>query len=91
MTSGLTTSQLRAGTKPTETEMAKDLTNIERYKEAASFLWQCWFDLWYLYGTKMDYDGIVEGYTPDSIKIARAHLVRVRFEFRAVIRTPRQP
>ncbi|MEK3942249.1 hypothetical protein [Paenibacillus sp. FSL H3-0310] len=35
MTSGLTTSQLRAGTKPTETEMAKDLTNIERYKEAA--------------------------------------------------------
>lgn len=34
MTFSLTTTQLRAGSKPTETEMAKVLANIERYKEA---------------------------------------------------------
>jgi hypothetical protein len=34
----------------------------------------------------MDYGGIVEGYTPDSIKLAGAHFVRGRFEFRAYIK-----
>ncbi|ETT55822.1 MULTISPECIES: hypothetical protein [Paenibacillus] len=42
-------------------------------------------------GHLMDYGGIVEGYTPDSIKLAGAHFVRERFEFRAEIRTPHQP
>ena len=42
-------------------------------------------------GHLMDYGGIVEGYTPDSIKIAGAHFVRARFEFRAETRTPLQP
>ncbi|OMC63968.1 hypothetical protein BK125_30640 [Paenibacillus odorifer] len=36
-------------------------------------------------GHLMDYGGIVEGYTPDSIKIGGAHFVRGRFEFRAYI------
>jgi hypothetical protein len=34
-------------------------------------------------GQLMDYGGIVEGYTPESIKIAGARFVRQRFEFRA--------
>ncbi|WP_405176370.1 hypothetical protein MHI27_12065 [Paenibacillus sp. FSL H8-0261] len=42
-------------------------------------------------GHLMDYGGIIEGYTPNSIKLAGAHFVRERFEFRAEIRTPRQP
>ncbi|MEK4451660.1 hypothetical protein [Paenibacillus sp. FSL L8-0506] len=37
-------------------------------------------------GHLMDYGGIVEGYTPDSIKLAGAHFVRERFEFRAEIK-----
>ncbi|WP_339246939.1 hypothetical protein NST58_06770 [Paenibacillus sp. FSL R10-2796] len=36
-------------------------------------------------GHIMDYGGIVEGYTPDSIKLAGAHFVRGRFEFRVYI------
>ncbi|MEK3771082.1 hypothetical protein MKY14_21300 [Paenibacillus sp. FSL R5-0887] len=42
-------------------------------------------------GHLMDYGGLVEGYTPDSIKIAGSRFVRLRFEFRAEIRPPRQP
>ncbi|OME29394.1 hypothetical protein NSS98_25275 [Paenibacillus sp. FSL E2-0274] len=42
-------------------------------------------------GHLMDYGGIVEGYTPDSIKISGGYFVRQRFEFRAEIRSPRQP
>ncbi|MEK4236494.1 hypothetical protein [Paenibacillus sp. FSL H7-0714] len=34
----------------------------------------------------MDYGGFVEGYTPDSIKLAGAHFVRRRFEFRTEIK-----
>ncbi|MEK4328892.1 hypothetical protein MKX70_23935 [Paenibacillus sp. FSL R7-0312] len=34
-------------------------------------------------GHLMDNGGIVEGYTPQSIKIAGARFVRERFEFRA--------
>lgn len=37
-------------------------------------------------GHLMDYGGIIEGYTPDSIKIAGARFVRERFEFRAHIK-----
>jgi len=37
-------------------------------------------------GHLMDYGGIVEGYTPESIKIAGAKFVRHRFEFRAYIK-----
>lgn len=37
-------------------------------------------------GHLMDYGGIVEGYTPDSIKLAGAHFVRRRFEFRVYIK-----
>ncbi|OMD64694.1 hypothetical protein BSK62_17145 [Paenibacillus odorifer] len=37
-------------------------------------------------GHLMDYGGIVEGYTPDSIKLAGAHFVRGRFEYRAYIK-----
>ncbi|MEK3660017.1 hypothetical protein NSQ29_10655 [Paenibacillus sp. FSL F4-0236] len=37
-------------------------------------------------GNLMDYGGIVEGYTPDSIKLAGAHFVRGRFEFRTYIK-----
>jgi hypothetical protein len=37
-------------------------------------------------GYIMDYGGIVEGYRPDSIKLAGAHFVRERFEFRAYIK-----
>ncbi|KAA1180718.1 hypothetical protein [Paenibacillus sp. B2(2019)] len=40
-------------------------------------------------GHLMDYGGIVEGYTPESIKINGARYIRERFEFRAEIRTPR--
>lgn len=36
-------------------------------------------------GHLMDYGGIVEGYTPESIKIAGSYFVRERFEFRAYI------
>lgn len=36
-------------------------------------------------GHLMDYGGIVEGYTPDSIKINGSRFVRQRFEFRAYI------
>ncbi|MEK3718890.1 hypothetical protein [Paenibacillus sp. FSL R7-0333] len=42
-------------------------------------------------GHLMDYGGIVEGYTPESIKIAGARFVRERFEFRAHIEKARQP
>lgn len=34
----------------------------------------------------MDYGGIVEGYTPESIKINGARFVRERFEFRAYVK-----
>ncbi|MEK3658191.1 hypothetical protein NSQ29_01350 [Paenibacillus sp. FSL F4-0236] len=37
-------------------------------------------------GHLMDYGGIVEGYTPDSIKLAGSHFVRGQFEFRAEIK-----
>ncbi|MEK3735732.1 hypothetical protein NYE47_01030 [Paenibacillus sp. FSL H7-0941] len=37
-------------------------------------------------GHLMDYGGTVEGYTPDSIKLAGSHFVRERFEFRAEIK-----
>ncbi|AIQ24251.1 hypothetical protein NSQ90_15985 [Paenibacillus sp. FSL H7-0737] len=37
-------------------------------------------------GNLMDYVGIVEGYTPESIKLAGAHFVRGRFEFRTYIK-----
>ncbi|OME07839.1 hypothetical protein BSK64_06160 [Paenibacillus odorifer] len=37
-------------------------------------------------GHLIDYGGIVEGYTPDSIKLAGSHFVRERFEFRAEIK-----
>lgn len=37
-------------------------------------------------GHLMDYGGLVEGYTPDSVKIAGARFVRKRFEFRAYIK-----
>ncbi|WP_342480018.1 hypothetical protein NST07_20425 [Paenibacillus sp. FSL L8-0340] len=33
-------------------------------------------------GHLIDYGGIVEGYTPESIKIAGARFIRERFEFR---------
>ncbi|QQZ58986.1 hypothetical protein JI735_19880 [Paenibacillus sonchi] len=34
----------------------------------------------------MDYGGIVEGYSPESIKIAGGRFIRERFEFRAYIK-----
>jgi hypothetical protein len=37
-------------------------------------------------GHLMDHGGIVEGYTPESIKLAGSHFVRERFEFRAYIK-----
>ncbi|MHA6530165.1 hypothetical protein [Paenibacillus sp. BAC0078] len=37
-------------------------------------------------GHLMDYGGIVEGYTPESIKINGARFIRQRFEFRAYIK-----
>ncbi|MEK5397437.1 hypothetical protein [Paenibacillus sp. FSL K6-2859] len=37
-------------------------------------------------GHLMDYGGIVEGYTPDYIKLAGAHFVRGQFEFRVYIK-----
>ncbi|MCE3203426.1 hypothetical protein JI735_19670 [Paenibacillus sonchi] len=37
-------------------------------------------------GYLMDYGGIVEGYTAESIKINGAQFVRERFEFRAYIK-----
>lgn len=37
-------------------------------------------------GHLMDYGGIVEGYTPESIKIVGARFVRERFEFRTYIK-----
>lgn len=37
-------------------------------------------------GHLMDYGGVVEGYTPESIKINGARFVRERFEFRAYIK-----
>ncbi|OKP91348.1 hypothetical protein A3848_09580 [Paenibacillus sp. P32E] len=37
-------------------------------------------------GHLMDYGGIVEGYTLESIKIAGARFVREQFEFRAYIK-----
>ncbi|MFD2411987.1 hypothetical protein [Paenibacillus rhizoplanae] len=37
-------------------------------------------------GNLMDYGGIVEGDTPDSIKIVGARFIRERFEFRAYIK-----
>lgn len=33
-------------------------------------------------GHLMDYGGVVEGYTPESIKISGARFVRERFEFK---------
>lgn len=36
-------------------------------------------------GHLMDYGGIIEGYTPESIKIAGARFIRERFEFRAKV------
>lgn len=36
-------------------------------------------------GQLMDYGGIVEGYTPESIKIAGTRFVRRQFEFRAKV------
>lgn len=44
--------------------------------------------VWYPdpFGHLMDYGGIVEGYTPESIKIAGARFVRERFEFRTYIK-----
>ncbi|OME30059.1 hypothetical protein NSS98_22680 [Paenibacillus sp. FSL E2-0274] len=36
-------------------------------------------------GQIMDRDGIVEGYTPESIKISGARFFRRRFEFRVFI------
>ncbi|MEK5036342.1 hypothetical protein MKY96_33470 [Paenibacillus sp. FSL R7-0302] len=42
-------------------------------------------------GHLMDYYGIVEGYTPESIKIAGARFVRERIEFRAYIEKARLP
>ncbi|OME09866.1 hypothetical protein [Paenibacillus odorifer] len=36
-------------------------------------------------GHLMDYGGIVEGYTPDSIKINGARFIRERFEFKVCI------
>ncbi|KUP22432.1 hypothetical protein AWJ19_27850 [Paenibacillus sp. DMB5] len=40
-------------------------------------------------GHLMDYGGIVDGYTPESIKIAGSRYMRNRFEFRAEL--TRQP
>ncbi|WP_313640341.1 hypothetical protein [Paenibacillus sp.] len=37
-------------------------------------------------GHLMDYGGIIEGYTPDSIKLAGVHFVWRRFEFRVYIK-----
>lgn len=37
-------------------------------------------------GHLMDYGGIVEGYTPDLIKINGSYFVRKKFEFRAYIK-----
>ncbi|WP_256701044.1 hypothetical protein [Paenibacillus sp. P46E] len=37
-------------------------------------------------GHIMDYGGIVEGYSPNSIKIAGGRFIRERFEFRAYIK-----
>ncbi|KWX73875.1 hypothetical protein [Paenibacillus jilunlii] len=34
----------------------------------------------------VDYGGIVEGYSPESIKIAGGRFIRQRFEFRAYIK-----
>ncbi|AIQ59025.1 hypothetical protein PBOR_20375 [Paenibacillus borealis] len=41
-------------------------------------------------GQLMDYGGIVEGYTPEYIKIAGARFVRERFKFRAYIKIIRR-
>ncbi|MEK4047594.1 hypothetical protein NSU18_28715 [Paenibacillus sp. FSL H8-0048] len=38
-------------------------------------------------GHLMDYGGLVEGYTPESIKIAGALFNREHFEFRVSLRT----
>ncbi|MDH6427295.1 MULTISPECIES: hypothetical protein [unclassified Paenibacillus] len=40
-------------------------------------------------GHLMDYGGIVEGFTPESIKISGSRFMRKRFEFRAEL--TRQP
>ncbi|WP_438497199.1 hypothetical protein [Paenibacillus sp. IHBB 3054] len=37
-------------------------------------------------GDLMDYEGLVERYSPETIKIAGAYFVRERFEFRAYIK-----
>lgn len=37
-------------------------------------------------GHLMDYGGLVEGYSPETIKIAGSWFMRDRFEFRAYIR-----
>ncbi|GGG13973.1 hypothetical protein GCM10010912_67990 [Paenibacillus albidus] len=37
-------------------------------------------------GHLMDYGGLVEGYSPETIKIAGSWFVRERFEFRAYIK-----
>ncbi|WP_445935349.1 hypothetical protein [Paenibacillus sp. FSL L8-0463] len=37
-------------------------------------------------GHLIDYGGIVEGYTPESIRVADSWFMRERFEFRAYIR-----
>lgn len=39
-------------------------------------------------GQLMDYGGIVEKFTPDSIKLSGAYFVRERFEFRIEINNP---
>nr|WP_326080967.1 hypothetical protein [Paenibacillus graminis] len=37
-------------------------------------------------GHIMDYGGIVEGYSPESVKIAGGRFIRERFEFRVYIK-----
>ncbi|GGF72691.1 hypothetical protein GCM10010912_17360 [Paenibacillus albidus] len=37
-------------------------------------------------GHLMDYGGLVEGYSPETIKIASSWFMRERFEFRAYIK-----
>ncbi|AIQ69517.1 hypothetical protein PGRAT_19170 [Paenibacillus graminis] len=37
-------------------------------------------------GHMMDYGGIVEGYSPESVKIAGGRFIREQFEFRVYIK-----
>lgn len=67
----------------------KVLTNDSDFLTAA--LSQSQVSVWFRLdpdpvGHLMDYGGVVEGYTPETIKIAGGRFFRQRFEFRAYIK-----